>query len=378
MLRQGATAQLLGLIELRQQQRKNALGLFYDALSECMRRGHGAAIPPLAASLPSNSALGVILGFFSGCLAARGDDWQRAIADLKTAAIGAQHCAALFADDPRLYSIQSQGHIFEDASFLEGVAAQSWSDVTGATHALRPALDVISCPTTTAPFVYLVSCNPLYLRRFGETIAASCEGAGLATTPHFHIVDPDDDTETALRRLRARCDGVTIGWSSESYRVDDCGYRRAGYYACARFLRAREVSDYYGRDVLILDADTEALGDVGKLVAGLQNADLGYFSCGDVLPWLLCRAAAVYIRHTGAGRAFMDLMRKFIAVKVEQEGFWGLDQAALYCASRYCADREGLRFLELSNALGFTLEQFARSASSDVEKQGLRKLAKAA
>jgi hypothetical protein len=96
------------------------------------------------------------------------------------------------------------------------------------------------------------------------------------------------------------------------------------------------------------------------------------------LPWLLCRAAAVYIRRTDAGQAFMDVMRKFIAVKAEREGFWGLDQAALYCASRYCADRAGLRFLELSHALGFTLDRFARSASSDTEKQGLRKLAKAA
>jgi hypothetical protein len=284
LLRQGATAQLLGLIELRQQQRKDALGLFYDALSECIRSGHGAAIPPLAAAIPGNSALGVVLGFFSGCLAARGDDWQRGIADLKRAAIGAQQCGALFADDPRLYSIQSQGHIFEDASFLDDVAAQSWNDVIGTTRALQPKLDMISCPATAAPFFYLVSCNPLYLRRFGETIVASCEDAGIATTLHFHIVDPDDDTEIVLERLRGRCDAMTISWSSESYRVDDCGYRRAGYYACARFLRAREISDHHGRDVLILDADTEALGDVRKLVAGMQDADLGYFSCGDVLP----------------------------------------------------------------------------------------------
>lgn len=320
LLRQGATAQLLGLVELRQQQRKDALGFFYDVLGECVRAGHGAAIPPIAAALPGNSALGVILGFFSGCLAARGGDWQRAIAALKTAAIGAQHCGALFADDPRLYSIQSQGHIFEDASFLDGIGARRWDQVVAGTRALRPALDRMSCPATTAPFVYLVSCNPLYLRRFGETITASCAGAGIATALHFHIVDPDDATETILGRLRARCHGVTIGWSSEMYRADDGGYRRAGYYACARFLRAREIADTYGRDLLILDADTEALGDVGALVAGMQAADLGYFSCGDTAamaslprgrrlhpphrcgPGLHGRDAQIHRGQSGAGR----------------------------------------------------------------------------
>jgi hypothetical protein len=177
-----------------------------------------------------------------------------------------------------------------------------------------------------------------------------------------------------MRDLADRCRRVSLRYSSEEFRREDAGrYRSASYYACARFVRAGEIAAHYDRDLLILDMDIASLGNVSRLVELMQHAELGYFDCGDVLPWLQCRAAAVYIRRSAAGSAFTELLCKYIASKIEAQGFWGLDQAALYVVSRFVAARRtDFRYCELSRALGTSLNDFACSPVTAREKQSLR------
>jgi hypothetical protein len=379
LLRRGLYPQLAGLLELCQQKESSALSLLYQTLFDAILAGTDGSVEGFAAWLPQNTALSVIAVFFLGCIAARRNQPELALAKLKNAALGAEQCAALFDADPRLYSIYSQGHILSDFTFVRQLSTQPWNDALSAVPSLsdRLNLDPSTRVRGEAPFIYLASCNQLYLERFGPMLVQACDDAAIHTVLHLHIVDPTDATAATIAALAEGRRHVTLRQSSEKFqRPDAGGYRSASYYACARFLRAAEIASFYDHDVLILDMDTRSLGDVAQLAQTMQTATLGYFDCGDVLPWLMCRAAVVYIRNSPAGVSFMDLLGKYIASKIEQQGFWGLDQAAIYVVSRYLTKRRDDFFsIDLSSALGVGLDAFAHPDGTDTEKQGLRSAA---
>lgn len=125
--------------------------------------------------------------------------------------------------------------------------------------------------------------------------------------------------------------------------------------------------------------DVDTLVDARRLSQIMQQAELGFFSCNDLEPWLICRAAAVYTRRSPETGRYNNLAFKYIAEKSERQGFWGLDQAALWLPSRCVAQRHPpFRTLELPAALGTTLDAFAHSAGSTAEKQRLRSAGAAA
>jgi len=106
----------------------------------------------------------------------------------------------------------------------------------------------------------------------------------------------------------------------------------------------------------------------------MREHELGYFSCGDIQPWLMCRGAVVYIRRCASAQLFTELLCKYIADRIEERGFWGLDQAALYVVSRYMQARHpSFRIAEFSAILGADLADFAQGASATGAKRALRR-----
>lgn len=365
----------LALMEMRQRQAGDALGLFYDVLL-ALCRDAGAAFDALTPGVPDNSALAILVRFFAGCRAARQDQPEAALRHLQAAAVGAQRCGPLFETEPKLQSVVSQGHIFADFAFVDGLARQSRDEILRAAPSLEPAIAFAPAPSLppAAPFVFLASCNELYLERFGAVLVDALERCGIVTVLHLHVVDPGPAVAAKIAALQRRCRTITLGLSTERFRHARAGgYRSATYYACSRFLRAGEIAAQYDRDLLILDIDVSAIADLPPLVAAMRDHDVGYFDCGDVLPWLICRAALVYIRRSEEAARFNELMFKYIAAKIEQQGFWGLDQAAIYVVTRYLAVRHPpFRVAELSAALGTSLDTFAVTESSPAEKRRLR------
>lgn len=374
-VRQQRHDRALALIEMRQRQAGDALGLFYDVLL-ALSRDAGAEFDALARCVPGNSALAILVRFFAGCRAARQDQPEAALHHLHAAAVGAQQCAPLFETEPKLQSIISQGHIFADFAFVDELARQSRDEILRAAPSLEPAIAFAPASPLppAAPFVFLAACNELYLDRFGAVVVDALERCGIATAFHLHVVDPGPAVAAKIAALQRRCRSIALGLSTERFRHARAGgYRSATYYACSRFLRAGEIATLYDRDLLILDIDVNGLADPQPLVAAMRDHAVGYFDCGDRLPWLICRAALVYVRRSAGATRFNELMFKYIAAKIEQQGFWGLDQAAIYVVTRYLAARHPpFRMAELSAALGIGLDAFLGSESSPEEKRRLR------
>ena len=372
---QGQAARVLGLVETRQQQMGDGLALFFEVVEELAIARDTAAIAALTASVPANNALAVVTLFFTGCLAAA-DDPATALALLHRAAIGAQQAGALFEQIAHLASIVSQGFVLGNFTELDRLAGRCIDDVFDDAPSLQRAIDIAApAAPVAADFVYLCSCNDLYLERFGEIILDAVEACGIPTVLHLHVVDPTAATSARIDGLRARAKQVALGYSSERFRHEKAGgYRSAAYYASARFARAQAIAECYTRDLLILDIDTEHLADLRLLVTAMREHELGYFSCGDIQPWLMCRGAVVYIRRCASAQLFTELLCKYIADRIEERGFWGLDQAALYVVSRYMQARHpSFRIAEFSAILGADLADFAQGASATGAKRALRR-----
>jgi hypothetical protein len=373
---QGQPARAIGLVDMRQQQAGDGVGLFFDVVEQLALARKNAQVEALAAGIPANNVLGIVIEYFRGWLAAPAEP-ERALAYLRTAAVAAQQCGGLFERDDHLRSIVSQGFVLSDFADLDRLSGLGRDEILRAAPSLEPSIDLATAapPAPGSDFAYLTSCNELYLERFGAPLVDALDRCGVATVLHLHIVDPTAATPGRIAALRQRARTVRIGYSTERFRHAKAGgYRSASYYACARFLRAGDIAAHYARDLLILDMDTDALADVPALAAAMREAELGYFSCGDIQPWLMCRAAVVYVRRSAATALFTDVMLKYIASKVEEQGFWGLDQAALYVVSRYLRARHPpFRIVEFSERLGTTLAAFARSETMTEEKRALRR-----
>ena len=375
LIAQDHAVRALSLVETRQQQAGDGLVLLFAVAKELASARDALAIDALVAKAPPNSALAVVPLYFAGCLAAAGDP-EKALGLLHRAALGAQQAGALFEQNAQLSSIVNQGFVLGDFAELDQLAARSMDDVFRAAPSLQRTIDVtIPAAPGGADFIYLCSCNDLYLERFGAAILNAVEGCGIPTVLHLHVVDPTAATLGRIDALRARAECVAIAYSSEHFRHEQAsGYRSAAYYASARFARAHAIAERYARDVLILDIDTERLAGLGPLLDAMRVHELGYFSCGDIEPWLMCRGAVVYIRRSASCALFAELLCKYIAGKIEESGFWGLDQAALYVVSRYMQARHSpYRIAEFSQLIGIELADFAQGAGGTDEKRRLRR-----
>jgi hypothetical protein len=364
---------VLGLMEARQQHFADAASLFHDLLLELCATGQAGDFSRLVQLIPPNTILAIATEFLTGCLAVQHDAIETALGHFNAASLAAERCGPLLLGrDSLLSSIACLRQVLSNFADLDRLQAASRAEVLRQAPSLEPTIRLEREAAAGAqPFLCLVSGNALYLRRFGPGLIAALARAGIGAALHVHLVD---GAAAPLVAELSDAGGIAIGCSSESFRRETGdAHRSASYYACARFARAGEIAAHYGKDLLILDMDVDTLGDARRLSEIMQQAELGFFSCNDLEPWLICRAAAVYMRRSPETERYNDLAFKYIALKSERQGFWGLDQAALWLLSRYVAQRHPpFRTLELSAALGTTLDAFAHSAGSTAEKQRLR------
>ncbi len=363
-------------LELRHARADDGLRLFHDCLTSALSWPDLAPLRHMIAVTPHGTPYFAIALYIAGVMSC-GDDARHGIVQTKAAAQVAQEFAAQFEGDPQLCTILHEGAVLEDFETVAALEAADRRALIAASGSIEPAASFGPPPAAPvdAPFVFLSSCDECYLDRFGATVAQALDRTGVRTIYHLHVVDPTPAVGAKIAGIQARCRSLDVRYSTETYGRSQQGYARASFYACARLVRMPEIVARYGRDVMMWDMDTEGVADLAALVAAMRAADLGYFEMKKTRPSLICHLAAVYFSNTAATRRCVELIAKYAVMKLERTPYWLLDQASVFCVSRYLHAAGALRLNDFSTTPGGSFESHVAVAASAPEKQAMRELA---
>jgi hypothetical protein len=376
LMAQEKRQELFALIELRQQQGNDGLELFYDCLALSIDLLDRPLVLKTIAETPRNSLLYVVALFLSGTIAACDGEVDRGIAEIKLAGRAAAPFHEHFDKDNYLQHILLDGKILEGSEAMAELEAMERKALLDAYGKLQEGIEFRSKPShpIAAPFIFLSACDERYLDRFGATVTQALDRTGIRTVYHLHVVDPTPRLESKLAELGAGCANLDLQYSSESCRDDAAqGWSRACYYSCSRLVRLPEILAHYRRDVFMWDVDIAGVRGLDRLVAAMAGYDLGYFEMKYTIPTLLCHMAAAYFANTPATRRLAELTCRFILAKLPRAAFWTLDQASVFCASRYLQARcPEFRINSFTRSPGVKFYDIVDVAGSVDEKRRLR------
>jgi hypothetical protein len=379
LIAQDKPTNLLGLIELRQTQRGDGLKLFYDCLLRALPEVDHRLILRVVDATPGTSVLSIVAAFAAGIVAIGAGDAERGIALLKSAGDLAARVAGRFEADPALQTVLVHPRVVEGRAVLRQIEAAPW-DALFRRHARlapRATFDAPAEPGGVEPFIFFAACDERYLDRFGELTVRALAATGARTICHLHVVDPTPALAAKIARLRAAAAALDLRHSTETVGESWEGYVRASYYACSRLIRLPEILARYRRDVFMWDMDTGEVKDLRRLVAAMAGHDLGYFEMKNTTPSLICHLAAVYFAHTPATLRLAEVTAKYALSKFPEAGFWLLDQASLFCASRYLqSELPDFRIRDFHDHPGVDFYDLVRPAGSPDEKQQMRRTAR--
>lgn len=374
----GQDTGFFGLIEKRQSLAGDGPRLFYDCLSALQVDGRREPLLRIIAATPRNNLLFIVALYFSGILACATEP-KRAIEEIKLASATAQSWPAHFENDPFLTTLLYEGEILEPFDVIAAIEGNERAAFFAAEGDIEPAAHFAAaepCAPGGAPFIYYSSCNEDYLDRFGNGLVTALDTVGARTIYHFHVIDPSPEIGTKIAALQAACPRLDLRLSTETYRHSRAGYGRATFYACGRLVRLPEVMARYERDVMVWDMDIAAVRNIDRLIAAMHDQDFGYFEMRNQRLPLICHLAVAYFANTAVARRLAELVARFVVLKLLQPPYWSLDQASLFCASRYLQATVGLRIHDFSRQPGGRFEDYVEVAGTAAEKQGMRKLAR--
>jgi hypothetical protein len=372
--------ELFALIELRQRQESDGLDLFHDSLWLAIDLAGRSPVLKTIAETPRNSLLYIPALFVSGAIAACDGEADRGIAEMKLASEAAGSFMEHFGKkDSYLQHVLVDGHILEGSQRMAEIEATARNALFDVYAKLQERIEFRSAPARApqAPFVFFSACDQRHLDRFGAMVTQALDRTNSPTVFHLHIVDPSPRIGAQIAELQSRCSTIDLQYSIERCRDDSAqGWPRACYYSCSRLVRLPEILAHYGRDVFMWDIDIETVLGLDRLVEGMDGYDLGYFERKYTVPTLLCAMGAVYFANSPATRRLADLVCKFILSKLQRASFWTLDQAAIFCASRYIQARcPEFRINDFARSLGVTYQDIVSDAGSLEEKRRMRETA---
>ena len=227
------------------------------------------------------------------------------------------------------------------------------------------------------PLIYACCLNDLYFLRFAESLTATLEAACGAVVLHFNVMGRQADCLPLFETLRQRHPRLSLGLSLEP----DPLALTPIYYACNRYFATPQLADLYDRDIIMLDADGLVRQDLGalhrRLVSEVPRPDFACFDTGRPEPASVYQATLMYFARSPGCRAFLRLLQRFIAAKVNQpaEISWLLDQSAMFSVSLYLEHTEGKDFVfrRLDELTGEDLGAYVDSDGTDDEKEVLYK-----
>ncbi len=222
-------------------------------------------------------------------------------------------------------------------------------------------------------FPVIVFCaDPIYFLKHARTMLDSiCRYPDVAV--HFHIINPTEETDNALRGLERR--SIKHGYSMETRKS-----ATRVYFASSRMLRAGVFLKAIGADIMIHDADIWFSQNPHELYRPFAASDLAMMRrpAGlGYMPWRAVSAEALYLRNTPVGRSAAADLSNIMAyhlsrVTNEHSNWWWIDQNALHFAWEYYRS-QAIQFAEISysmiRAINHTFEARSTTRRRDIKTE---------
>ncbi|HTZ76300.1 MAG TPA: hypothetical protein VMC10_00250 [Stellaceae bacterium] len=215
--------------------------------------------------------------------------------------------------------------------------------------------------------VFLCCCDSRYFRRFAPELSRSLAAVRPDATLHFHLAGPQDADLALARSLAAQHPTVTFNTTLEMTPL----FTQPVYYTCNRFLVAPLLLQRYRRPLLMLDADSLLLDDLGAIIEAARDFDFACFNSGRVEPASVFQAGVMYFAASPGALKLLEILGRLVLAKLALPPMlsWMLDQAALYSAIRYAEKyAPEIAIGDLAAATGRKLTDFLGALGTREEK----------
>ena len=349
----------------RQRSGGDGIGHFSTAIRTCLNGDERAALRRLDARMPADTALKFYTRYAMAFIAAWEDDvdaTSRCLTEVVRLGLAGQ---AALGGEPTF-----RQHLVMAAQQAVYLDADAPLELRG-----EPA-SAAGAAGAGAPLTVLTSCNGSYFDRFGGAFIASVARHLPEARLHIHVSNPAGPLDPARFALGDRLTFSTDRTPEE-----------ASFFACKRFLIAREVMERQRSDLLISDIDAAFTDRAAALPALMREADAGLFERKGVSPMEICHCPLSYFRYGGNALRFLGVLGNYIDRKLNgaDARMWMLDQCALFVVSRRAMkaapaslwrDAPPFRWRDLGATAGAPLAAFqTNQAISESDKKQLRRAA---
>jgi hypothetical protein len=193
--------------------------------------------------------------------------------------------------------------------------------------------------------VVSASADARYARAMGPGLVR-----GMVAQPrlglHLHLLAAEEEARGIAERLHAEAAFLGVRLAITRGEVESTD---RAFYACARFLVARQVMDMFGCALLMLDADTAVLPDPDAFETLIEAARTDQVllrvrarAVSGYLPWRRLAAGLVFLPDGASARAYLDTVSSAVGWFWRDDGtrLWWIDQLALE-AARIASAKEG-------------------------------------
>ena len=188
-------------------------------------------------------------------------------------------------------------------------------------------------PRSDAPLTIFTTVDPDYFKAFGLGLALSAEECWPRYGLHFHLINPDRETELLLEQLAGKLARGTLSTTHERIETSDHDGFRV-YCAAARYIRAAQLAAATAGPVLVTDGDLLFMAGGRALVAGLAGCDAAFLNPEPQgLVQNRYAAGLTLFNDTPLARRLASGIGRFVTQQFRRNAPWGIDQFALFCVS---------------------------------------------
>lgn len=158
---------------------------------------------------------------------------------------------------------------------------------------------------------------------------------------HFHIVDYNNTSNDAIKEAKSLYENLIdyirpkspITAPTFSYEIyPELVKDSKTYYACSRYVIAKNIMNQNDNDIFIMDADFFINDELETYLSKITAHDISIpFSPAllSLFPWRRIMAGYVFLKNNSKSHEFLNLVRTYIINNLDKENSWTLDQNAL-------------------------------------------------
>lgn len=186
-----------------------------------------------------------------------------------------------------------------------------------------------SCDHENDHHFVVVSCNGLYLERYGERFFATLKSLSDSFHVHLYLCDPLDDSLALVEKFQGLLGKSIVVHVEENL-------NNLVSLTCRRFQVLPQLMRAHRGHALVTDIDVEFTDVFPQMIHDLPHGSgAGLFEFKHVAPMLICHCSLSYFHNDRAGQAFTALLASYLDQKLAEESrLWTLDQCGLFVVSR--------------------------------------------